>query len=153
MSNRNITDAQFEALLLGFSVPERDTYRGAKWQDYSDIVVVRENPEAFEDGLALKKSVLRVMTADSMTDYNNDCSDYDDGVVKLNAKYGAIAYTTTEIDALETHGYGLIGHRFTTFGDVITTTYSKDGENTVEIMNIADDVAAEDAKIRGEMGM
>lgn len=87
--------------------------------------------EAFEAILELRSCMFMVFTADSPTDYRNDCAAYDAYVQKLNKRYGEIAAKMPPNVVEE--GIGLIGALRVPFQKITYETVNTDGEHVVDV--------------------
>jgi len=152
MQERTISKMEFEALVRGFTVSEREGWDRVSPEEYSHFPAVLAYPEAFSTGVELKSRVNMVISADSTSDYNNDIAAYDRMVNELNEKYGRVAILSDEIDR-QSPGYGIIGYRFSPWKQITVTTYRKGVGQDVAVEFPATAVAMEDEKIRQEMDL
>lgn len=148
-----VTKEVYDAIKAGFSLSESEVYAfdGTKktMKKYLKDPAVAAHPEAFLDGVTLRKRVCFIFSADSMTDYNNDIAAYDVTAKHLNEKYGDIVLTAAQVDESPNRSaYGLIGSRVVPFARVTTTEFAT-GKTTVELPQA--DVAASDAKTSSEL--
>lgn len=135
-----------EALHAGFMVPEMATWNdddGKKVEAYMTDVA-HAHPEAFRDGLNLKKRAVFVFTADHQSDFERDIEKYDAVVNLLNEKYGKVAIPYSEARESKPLALGIIGHRYCPWGSV--TIQNNKGDFSVEFP--AETVAMEDEKTR-----
>lgn len=155
MQERKISQMEFEALVRGFTVTESEGWKGVSPEEYSHFPAVLAYPEAFSDGVRLKKRVNMIVSCDSSSEFERDKASYDNCVNELNEKYGRVAILTGEMGQ-GSSGYGIIGYRFSPFKSVTTTTYTltKDGkrETEVSVSFPQTEVEMEDEKVRKEMG-
>lgn len=137
----------YEAIKAGFSLPEMEAYKvdgtPKSLEKYMEIPSVAAQPEAFLDGVAVRKCVNFIFSADSTTDYNNDIARYDVTVKRLNQKYGDIFLTAAQVDESPDRAYGLAGYRIVPFARITTTVFPS-GKTTVETPR-ADVEAADEA--------
>lgn len=142
----------YEAIRTGFSMSEMEVYAfdGSKkaMKKYLKNPAIAAHPEAFLDGVKLRRRVCFIFSADTMNDYNNDVADYDETAKWLNKKYGDIALTAAQVDESKDGAYGLIGSRAVPFAQVTRTNFES-GETTVEYPRA--DVEEADAKTLSEM--
>lgn len=152
MQERKISKMEFEALVRGFTVTEREAWDKVSPEEYSQFPAVFAYPEIFAEGVELKARVNMVVSADSTNDYNNDIAAYDKKVTELNEKYGRVAILSEEIER-QSPGYGIIGYRFSPWKQITVTTYRKGKAQDVAVEFPATAVQMEDEKIRQEMGL
>lgn len=142
----------YDAIKAGFSLSEMEVYAfdGSKksLKKYLEIPAVAAHPEAFLDGVELRRRVCFIFSADTMTDYNNDIASYDAKAKQLNEKYGDIVLTAAQVDESADGAYGLIGSRVVPFARVTTTEFPS-GETTVEFPQF--DVDNKDAVMFSEL--
>lgn len=142
----------YDAITAGFSLPELEAYKvdgtPKSLEKYIDIPSVAAHTEAFLDGVAVRKCVNFIFSADSTTDYNNDKARYDATVKRLNQKYGDIFLTIAQVDESPERAYGLAGYRVVPFSRITTTVFPS-GKNTVETPRA--NVEAADEAIRSQL--
>lgn len=152
MTTLPLSKEVYDAIKTGFSLSEMEVYAfdGTKksLKKYLEIPAVAAHPEAFLDGVELRRRVCFIFSADTMTDYNNDIASYDAKAKQLNEKYGDIVLTAAQVDESPAGAYGLIGSRVVPFAQVTTTNFPS-GETTVEYPRA--DVEEADAKTLREL--
>lgn len=144
MTTLPLTKEVYDAIKAGFALSEMEVYKmdGTKksMKQYMKIPSVAAHPQAFLDGVALRKCVCFIFSADSMTDYNNDVAEYDAMARWMNKKYGDIALTAAQVDESRDQAYGLVGSRVVPFARVTTTEFPS-GKTTVKMPREAVDAA------------
>lgn len=143
----------YDAIKAGFSLSEMEVYAfsdntNKSLKKYLGNPAVAAHPEAFLDGVALRKRVCFIFSADTMTDYNNDIASYDAKAKELNEKYGDIVLTADQVEESGDGAYGLVGNRVVPFAQITTTEFPS-GETTVEFPQ--NDVDNTDAKMLSEL--
>lgn len=139
----SIDKETWDALRAGFNLTEMEVWEiGKKGVESIKDPLLKSHPEAFTDGLDLKKAALFVFSADTQREYEEDTESYDRIATRLNAKYGRVAYLNDESTAL-----GLIGERYSPWANLTTVA---DGVTTVTHPRA--EVEAEDEIIRRELG-
>lgn len=152
MTNLPVSKEVYEAIKAGFALSEMEVYAldGSKksLKEYMKIPVIAAHPEAFLDGVALRRCVCFIFSADTTTDYNNDVAAYDAKAKQLNKKYGDIVFTAAQVNESRDGAYGLVGSRVVPFARVTTTDFTS-GETTVKLLRAP--VDAEDDKVSNEL--
>lgn len=152
MTNLPVSKEVYEAIKAGFALSEMEVYAldGNKksLKKYMKIPVVAAHPEAFLDGVALRRCVCFIFSADTTTDYNNDVAAYDSKAKQLNKKYGDIVLTAAQVDESPEAAYGLVGYRVVPFARVTTTEFPS-GKTTVKLPRA--EVEAADEKVSSEL--
>lgn len=147
-----LTKEIYDAIKAGFALPEMEVYKVDGTQQsikqYMQIPSVAAHPQAFLDGVALRKRVCFIFSADSTTDYNNDVADYDDTAQWMNEKYGDIVLTAAQVNESKDQAYGLVGSRAVPFARVTTTEFPS-GKTTVKMPR--ETVDAADAKVTSQL--
>lgn len=98
-------------------------------------------PEAFEDGIRLRRAMVAVYSADRQSEYETDKANYDRIATEINDTYGDIVVPTAE----SVQGVlGLRGHRISPVSSVTT----RNAHGTTHVWNVADEVEKDDERIR-----
>jgi hypothetical protein len=150
MPEWKVSKFELESLIRGFTVSEREGWNRVSPEEYSHLPAVLAYPQAFSDGVELKAAVNMIFSADSTYDFNRDKASYDRVVEMLNEKYGKVALTSSEVNESKTQAYGIIGYRFTPWGQIVTTNYS-DGTVSVDFPKTR--LEMEDEIVRKEIGL
>lgn len=151
MENLKISRMEFESLAQGFCVSESEGWNDVSPEEYSHIFAVATYPEAFSDGVRLKKKVNMVISADSNSDYINDVAAYDRTVNELNDKYGRVAVLSTELKT-PSDGYGIIGYRFSPWASITTVEFTgKERKEEVSVEFPSTEADMENERVRKEM--
>jgi hypothetical protein len=125
----------YDAIKTGFALPEMEVYKvdgtEKSMKEYLKNPIVAAHPQAFLDGVELRKRVCFIFSADSMTDYNNDIASYDAKAKQLNQKYGDIFLTSAQVNESPDRAYGLVGYRVVPFAQITATEFPS-GKITVK---------------------
>jgi hypothetical protein len=142
----------YDAIKAGFALSEMEVYKVDRtrksMKEYLKNPVVAAHPEAFLDGVELRKCVCFIFSADTMSDYNKDIADYDAKAEQMNKKYGDIVLTSAQVNESKDMAYGLVGSRVVPFARITTTVFPS-GKTTVELPR--ETVEAADAKTSNEL--
>lgn len=156
MTNLPVSKEVYEAIKAGFALSEREVYAlnctkktlKKYMKEYMKIPVVAAHPEAFLDGVALRRCVCFIFSADTTTDYENDVAFYDAEAEQMNKKYGNIVLTAAQVEEAPGQAYGLIGSRAVPFARVTTTEFPS-GKTTVKLPRA--EVEAADEELSSEL--
>lgn len=152
MTTLPLSKEVYDSIKAGFSLSELEVYAVSDtkkgMEKYLKDPVVAAHPQAFLDGVELRKRVCFIFSADTTTDYNNDIAAYDVKAKQLNEKYGDIVLTAAQVDESPDRAYGLVGYRVVPFARVTTTVFPSE-KTTVKMPR--EDVETADAKTRSEL--
>lgn len=118
------------AIMTAYGVPEEELFKPIEELLEKYPAGLRDR-EAFESILELRHCMFMVFTADSPSDYRNDCVAYEAYVEKLNQRYGEIAVRLPQ--SIVDEGIGLIGALRVPFHKITHETVNADGEHIVDV--------------------